>query len=102
MMIQNKCFIIVSFVVVNFNTSIVGVLIFIQHFYHNTSINSFFFLDWKVLCYILTEVPQILKHKALILSGNEDFDPAYNLVSTLCFLVNILKIFYYFYYNIFV
>ncbi|XP_050540898.1 tuberin-like isoform X2 [Daktulosphaira vitifoliae] len=45
-------------------------------------------LDWKVLCYILTEVPQILKHKALILSGNEEFDPAYDLVSTLCFLVN--------------
>ncbi|XP_050444478.1 tuberin [Adelges cooleyi] len=45
-------------------------------------------LDWTVLCYILSEVPAILKNKALMLSGNAEFDPACELVSTLCLLVN--------------
>jgi hypothetical protein len=48
---------------------------------------KYFFLDWKVLNYILKEVPQILKNKALVLSGNWEFDPAYELASTLCLLV---------------
>jgi len=46
-------------------------------------------LDWRVLNKILKEVPQILKNKALILSGNWEFDPAYELASTLCQLVRL-------------
>lgn len=46
-----------------------------------------FYLDWRVLNYILKEVPQILKNKALVLSGNHEFDPAYSLALTLCRLV---------------
>ncbi|XP_060838182.1 tuberin isoform X2 [Rhopalosiphum padi] len=45
-------------------------------------------LDWRVLNKILKEVPQILKNKALVLSGNWEFDPAYELASTLCQLVS--------------
>jgi hypothetical protein len=48
-----------------------------------------FFLDWRVLNKILKEVPQILKNKALVLSGNWEFDPAYELASTLCQLVRV-------------
>jgi len=46
-----------------------------------------FILDWRVLNYLLKEIPQILKNKALVLFGNWEFDPAYELASTLCRLV---------------
>ncbi|VVC44066.1 Rap GTPase activating protein domain,Tuberin,Armadillo-like helical,Armadillo-type [Cinara cedri] len=45
-------------------------------------------LDWRVFSYILKEVPQILKNKALVLSGNWEYGPAYELALTMCSLVN--------------
>lgn len=71
----------------NYNSYYACKMMYAYYVSNNLLNNSLFLLDWRVLSYILKEIPQVLKNKALILSGSWEFNPAHELASTLCSLV---------------